>query len=94
MAQINFERFENTADSRVPIKGRYRRHVIELAKAYFRTGFRQVTVNRKEWRFDVHVVDADAQSVKEFEKDHEMCHVENTFSALSIKKVKQKTAAE
>lgn len=74
------ERFKNIADSKVPIMGKYKRHIIDLAKATFRTRFRSVSLNRPKWRFDILVVDADDKLVKEFTDEYEMCHIENTFS--------------
>lgn len=74
------ERFKNIADSKVPILSKYKRNIVELAKATFRTRFRSVSLNRKEWRFDILVVDADEKLVKEFTDEYEMCHIENTFS--------------
>lgn len=74
------ERFANTADSKIPIQGKYKRNIIELAKATFRTRFRSVSLNRPEWRFDILVVDADENIVFEFITEYPMCHIENTFS--------------
>ena len=74
------ERFCNIADSKVPIQGKYKRNIVELARATFRTRFRTVSLNRKDWRFDILVVDADENIVKEFITEYPMCHIENTFS--------------
>lgn len=93
MREKNFDRYANTTDSRVPIQGKYVRDVRDLAKASFRIAFRSVKLNRNEWRFDVHVVDADAQVVTEFMQEFPMCHVENTFSGLAAASNNKKAKA-
>lgn len=75
-----FKRFSGIPDSKVPVQTKYKCNIIELAKAAFRTSFRTVTLNRKHWRFDILLVDADAKHVTEFLNDYPMCHIENTFS--------------
>lgn len=82
MSEKNPERYSNTADCSVPIQGKYRRNVIDIAKAYFRICYRSVKLNREQWRFDVHTVDADETLVKEFLEEYPMCRVENTFSEV------------
>lgn len=83
MADKNSYKYANTPDCKVPIRGKYKRNIIELAKAFFRTRYRNTVLNRTKWRFDVHVVDAEAGEVKEFMQQNNMCFVENTFSSCS-----------
>lgn len=95
MREQNFDRYANTVDSRVPIQGKYARDIRELGKAAFRYSMRSVKLNRQAWRFDVHVVDADPEAIKQFVHDFPMCYVENTFSqvALEAKTKSRKKAA-
>lgn len=90
MSEKNHDRYKNTADCSVPIKGKYRRNIISTAKGFFRIGYRSVKLNRDEWRFDVHTVDADEQTIKDFLEECPMCYVENTFSEDPIKKSKER----
>lgn len=76
----NSERYANTADCSVPIQGQYRRNIISAAKTCFRIAFRSAELNRSDWRFDVHTVDASEDSIKNFLEEYPMCFVENTFS--------------
>lgn len=85
MSNNNSKRYVNTADCAVPIEGKYRRNIISIAKGFFRIGFRKAELNRDQWRFDVHVVDADAQTIKDFLEECPMCHVENTFREIKVK---------
>lgn len=74
------ERYANTPDCKVPISSKYKRNIIDIAKAFFRTKYRSTVLNREDWRFDVRVVDAEPAEVKQFMEEHTMCFVENTFS--------------
>lgn len=85
MSKKNSERYKNTADCSVPIDGQYRRNIISTAKGFFRICFRNVKLNRLEWRFDVHTVDADAKTINDFLEECPMCSVENTFSEVKSK---------
>lgn len=93
MPSNNSDRYANTPDCTVPIKGKYRRNIISIAKGFFRIGFRSVKLNRDEWRFDVHTVDATQQTIKDFLEECPMCFVENTYSNLvESSKIKKQPA--
>jgi hypothetical protein len=88
-------RYAKSPDSRVSIQGKTLRNIIELARATFRTSFRNVYLDRSTWCFYVQVVDADKQVVSQFMDEYKMTLVENTFSSLRNTgkvKLKPKTA--
>lgn len=72
-----------TPPSQICIDGQYLRTITQVAKGWFPTEFRIVSIKGEgttKRHFQILLVDADGDKVKKFIQEYPMCKIENTIS--------------